>query len=128
MSLWTCIAAGDPVSSSVSFHSLNHLSSWVLAARRKPFETVLPFRPKRMAKSQNGQAEGSHCRLKNTHQLLSAQRPQPKLCPIFSHTHFTQVLSVDTLELVTIKTHSVAEMGFLESPLTSQPEFTKGLS
>ena len=54
--LRTCIAAGEPASSSVSSHSLNHLSSWVLAARSKPFKSVLPFRPKGMAKSQNGQA------------------------------------------------------------------------
>ena len=54
--LRTCIAAGEPASSNVSSHSLNHLSSWVLAARSKPFNTVLPFRPKGMAKPQNGQA------------------------------------------------------------------------
>ena len=57
--LRTCIAAGEPANSSVSSHSLNHLSSWVLAARSKPLKkvkTVLPFRPKGMAKSQNGQA------------------------------------------------------------------------
>ena len=54
--LKTCIAAGEPASSSVSSHSLNHLSSWVLAARSKPVNTVLPFGPKGMAKSQNGQA------------------------------------------------------------------------
>ena len=34
--LRTCIAAGEPASSSLSSHSLNHLSSWVLAARSKP--------------------------------------------------------------------------------------------
>ena len=44
--LRTCIAAGEPASS----------SSWFLAARSEPFNTVLPFRPKGMAKSQNGQA------------------------------------------------------------------------
>ena len=54
--LQTGIAAGEPASSSVSSHSLNHLSSWVLAARSKPLNTVLPFQPKGMAKSQNGQA------------------------------------------------------------------------
>ena len=52
--LWTCIVAGESTNSSVSSHSLNHLSSWVLAARNKPLNTVLPFRPKGMAKSQRG--------------------------------------------------------------------------
>ena len=38
--LRTCIAAGEPSSSGVSsiFYSLNHLSSWVLAAGSKPFK------------------------------------------------------------------------------------------
>ena len=35
--LRTCFAVGEPASSNVSSHLLNHLSSWVLAARSKPF-------------------------------------------------------------------------------------------
>ena len=68
------LLVSQPVpSSSVLSHSLTHspsLRSWVLAARSKPVNTVLPFWPKRMAKSQNGQARRSRCRLKYTHQLF----------------------------------------------------------
>ena len=86
-------------------------SSWVCAARSKPFNTVVPFWPKGMAKSQNGQAPA-----------LSAQQCQQKLCPNFSDTNYTQELSVDTLEIATLHKHRTAEMGILESPLTSQPK------
>ena len=77
--LRTCIAVGEPASSSVSSHSLNHLSSSVLAARNKPLNTVLPFRPKEMAKSQRS-------RLAWSPEVNSAQRLQRKLCPNFRQT------------------------------------------
>ena len=84
--LRTCIAAGEPASSGVSSHPLNHLSSWVLAARSKPFDTVLPFRPKGMAKSQNGQAR------KNTHQHFQPSGTSGSYAQIFSYTFYRQEL------------------------------------
>ena len=124
--LQTCIAAGEPASSSVSSHSLNHLSSWVLAARSKPFHTVLPFGPKGMAKSQNGQACIVAWRTcTSSFSPAAPAEAMPKLFP----TQSTHKKSVDTLEVATLHKHRTAQMGILESPLTSQPkEGTKGLS
>ena len=123
--LRTCIAAGEPASSSVSSHTLNHLSSWVLAARSKPFNTVLAFRPK------NWQVpdKKKHCHLKNKHQLFQISGASGSYAQIFSYTNYTQELSVDTLKVATLHKHWTADMGILESPLTSQPkEGTKGPS
>ena len=107
--LRTCIAAGEPASSNVSSQSLNHLSSSVLAARSKLFNTVLPFGPKGMAKSQNGQA----CNLAlspEEHALaLTAQRRQLKLCPNFFPSQSTHKNSVATLHK-----HRTAEKGILD--------------
>ena len=47
--------------------------------------------------------------------------------PKFFPTQSTHKNSVDTLEVATLYKHGTAEMGILESPLTSQPkEGTKG--
>ena len=92
--LRTCIAAGEPASSSVSSHSLNHLGSWVLAARSKPFKKLKPCfhssrrewqspRMGRLALSPEEQASA-----------LSAQQRQRKLCPnFFLHNLHTRTLA-----------------------------------
>ena len=50
--LRTSIAAGEPASTVAVNHpnrnSLNHLSSWALAARSKPFYTLLSLQPKKV--------------------------------------------------------------------------------
>ena len=68
----TCIAAGEPASSSVSSHSLNHVSSCVLAAESKPVTVSQQYRASIPAEG-NGEVlewAGPHCRLKDMHQLL----------------------------------------------------------
>ena len=120
--LWTCIVASEPASSSVSSHSLNHLSSWVLAAvpevshltpcfhsRRREWQSP---RMVRLALLPEEQASA-----------LSAQRRQRKLCPNFFPTQSTtHKNSVNMLEGATLHKHRTAKMGILESPLTPQPK------
>ena len=92
--LRTCIAAGEPASSSVSSHSLNHLSSWVLAARSKPSKKLKPC-------FHSGQREWQSPRMgrlalspEEHASALSAQRRQRKLCPnFFLHNLHTRTLA-----------------------------------
>ena len=94
--LRTCIAAGEPASSSVSSSSLNHLSSWVLAARSKPFKKLKPC-------FHSGQREWQSPRMgrlalspEEHASALSAlaQRRQRKLCPnFFLHNFHTRTLA-----------------------------------
>ena len=90
--LWTCIAAGEPASSSVSSHSLNHLSSWVLAARSKPLKSLNHASIPAEGNGKVPEWAGSHCRLKNTHQLFQPSGASGSYAQISSYTIFTQEL------------------------------------
>ena len=61
---------------------------------------------------------------------FSPAAPAEAMPKFFLHKLHTNRISVPIHEkkLTMIQKHSVAEMGFLESPLTSQPLFIKGLS
>ena len=61
---------------------------------------------------------------------FSPAAPAEAMPKFFLHKLHTNRISVPVHEkkLTMIQKHSVAEMGFHESPLTSQPKFTKGLS
>ena len=81
--LRTCITAGEPASSSVSSHSLNHLSSWVLAARSKPFKKLKPCFHSGRREWQSPRMGRLALSPEEHASALSAQRRQRKLCPNF---------------------------------------------
>ena len=92
--LRTCIAAGAPASSSVSSHSLNHLSSWVLAARSKPFKKIKPCFHSGRREWQSPRMGRLALSPEEHASALSAQRRQRKLCPnFFLHNLYTRTLA-----------------------------------
>ena len=91
-----CIAAGEPASSSVSSHSLNHikLSSWVLAARSKPFGKLKPCFHSGRREWQSPRMGRLALSPEEHASALSAQRRQQKLCPnFFLHNLHTRTLA-----------------------------------
>ena len=92
--LRTCIAAGEPASSSVSSHSLNHLSSWVLAARSKPFKKLKTCFHSSRREWQSPRMGRLALSPEEHASALSAQRRQRKLCPnFFLHNLHTRTLA-----------------------------------
>ena len=116
--LQTWVAASEPTSSSVSSHPITsavgsllpEVSHLIPCFHSRQREWHSP-RMGRLALSPEEHASA-----------LSAQQRQRKLCPICFPTQSTHKNSVDTLEVATLHKHSTAEMGILESPLTSQPK------
>ena len=92
--LQTCISAGEPANSSVSSHSLNHLSSWVLAARSKPFKKLKPCFYSGRREWQSPRMGRLALSPEEHASALSAQRRQRKLCPnFFLHNLHTRTLA-----------------------------------
>ena len=155
---WTCVAAGEPASSNVSSHSHNHLIIFMdniylegtfLAGKRNKTEGTFLAGKRNITElegtflaGKRNKPEGTFLAGKRNFQgtsqpfrdcvnSFSPAAPAEAMPKFFLHKLHTNRISavpIHEKKLTMIQKHSVAEMGFHESPLTSQPLSIKGLS